>query len=156
MRLDLDVVVLTDHDGMSGAVRFAEAGRDLGIRTGHSVELSLGLPQPQGDTAEPVGTHLLALARDLTGYQRLCRMISRAQLAGGEEGRPLYGPDETVEELRGHVLALTGCRKGTVRQALADRDTPAATTGRAVRPRARRLRADRPRAAAGRREQRPC
>ncbi|MFF4598143.1 error-prone DNA polymerase [Amycolatopsis sp. NPDC001319] len=126
VRLDLDAVVLTDHDGMSGAVRFAEAGRDLGIRTGHGAELSLQLPAPQGGIPDPVGTHLLALARDLTGYQRLCRVISRAQLAGGEKGRPLYTFEEVVEELRGHVLVLTGCRKGAVRQALADRGAPAA------------------------------
>ncbi len=32
-RLGLDAVALTDHDGMYGAVRFAEAGRELGVAT---------------------------------------------------------------------------------------------------------------------------
>ncbi|WP_432856810.1 hypothetical protein ACQPXB_27705 [Amycolatopsis sp. CA-161197] len=42
VQLDLDAVVLTDHNGMSGAVCFAEAGRDLGIRTGHGAEWPAG------------------------------------------------------------------------------------------------------------------
>ncbi|MEU4675059.1 hypothetical protein AB0F91_45740 [Amycolatopsis sp. NPDC023774] len=48
--------MLTDHDGRSGAVRFAETGWHLVIRTG--AELSLELPAPQGGTAEPLGSHL--------------------------------------------------------------------------------------------------
>ena len=34
--------------------------------------------------------HLLVLARDPEGYRRLCAVISAAQLAGGEKGRPVY------------------------------------------------------------------
>ncbi|MEU4675311.1 PHP domain-containing protein, partial [Amycolatopsis sp. NPDC023774] len=125
-RLGLDAVVLADHDGMYGAVRFAEAGRELGVRTGHGAELSLGLSAPQGGVPDPEGSHLLALARGVEGYRRLCRVISHAQLAkGGRKGRPVYDLDQVVEELRGHVLVLTGCRKGTVRQALVG-DGPAA------------------------------
>ncbi|WP_344864271.1 error-prone DNA polymerase [Amycolatopsis ultiminotia] len=126
VRLDLDAIVLTDHDGMSGAVRFAEAGRNLGIRTGHGAELSLELPASQGGTADPAGTHLLVLARGVTGYQRLCRVISQAQLSGGEKGRPVYDLVQVVEELRGHVVVLSGCRKGLVRRALVERGPGAA------------------------------
>jgi error-prone DNA polymerase len=126
VRLELDAVVLTDHNGMYGAVRFAEAARELGIRAGYGAELSLGLTAPQGGVPDPGGTHLLVLARDLTGYHRLCRVISRAQLAGGEKGRPVYELSEVVEELRGHVQVLTGCRKGHVRTALAERGPDAA------------------------------
>ncbi|WP_406639115.1 error-prone DNA polymerase [Amycolatopsis sp. WGS_07] len=128
VRLDLDAVVLTDHDGMYGAVRFAEAGRAMGIRTGHGAELSLDLPAPQGGAADPAGSHLLVLARNVTGYQRLCGVISRAQIAGGEKGRPVYDLPAAVEELRGHVLVLTGCRKGPVRRALAEHGPGAAMT----------------------------
>src|SRR5690606_5250511 len=50
---------------------------------------------------------------------RLSRTIARAQLRGGEKGRPVYGElEEIAAELRDHVLVLTGCRKGTVPRAL--------------------------------------
>ncbi|UKD50941.1 error-prone DNA polymerase (plasmid) [Amycolatopsis sp. FU40] len=125
VRHGLDALVLTDHDGMYGAARFAEAAKELGLRTGFGAELSLGLPARQSGVADPAGTHLLTIARNLEGYRRLCRVISRAQLAG-EKGRPVYDVDELVEELRGHVLVPTGCRKSAVRRALAEKGPAAA------------------------------
>ena len=125
VRAGLDAITLTDHDGMYGVVRFAEAARELGMRVGYGAELSLGLRGPQNGAADPEGAHLLVLARGLEGYRRLCRVISNAQLRGEEKGRPVYDHDEIVEELRGHSVILTGCRKGAVRQALT-RSGPAA------------------------------
>ncbi len=126
VRLGLDAVALTDHDGMYGVVRFAEAARELGMRTVYGAELSLGLHAPQHGIADPLGSHLLLLARGPEGYRRLCRVISVAQLRGGEKGRPVYDLDEVVAETVGHVVALTGCRKGSVRRALADGGLPEA------------------------------
>ena len=118
-RLGLEAVALTDHDGMYGVVRFAEAAAELGVRTVFGAELSLGLSAPQNGVADPEGSHLLLLARGPQGYQGLCRTISTAQLAGREKGRPVYDLDEVVADTAGQVLVLTGCRKGAVRQALA-------------------------------------
>jgi error-prone DNA polymerase len=81
-------------------------------------ELSLGLPGPQNGEPDPAGRHLLVLTRGAEGYARLSRVISLAQLAGGEKGRPVYDLDEVAAVLRGHVLVLTGCRKGHVPAAL--------------------------------------
>ena len=117
-RLGLDALALTDHDGMYGVVRFAEAAAELGVRTVFGAELSLGLTAPQNGVADPEGSHLLLLARDPDGYRGLCRTISTAQLAGKEKGRPVYDLEEVVADTAGHVLVLTGCRKGAVRQAL--------------------------------------
>ncbi|WP_433504174.1 error-prone DNA polymerase [Pseudonocardia halophobica] len=116
--LGLEAIGLTDHDGMYGVVRFAEAARELGVRTVFGAELSLGLPAPQNGVPDPEGSHLLLLARGPEGYGALCRTISAAQLRGAEKGRPVYDPVEVVEDTRGRVVALTGCRKGTVQQAL--------------------------------------
>jgi error-prone DNA polymerase len=117
-RLGLDALALTDHDGMYGVVRFAEAAAELGVRTVFGAELSLGLTAPQNGVADPEGIHLLLLARGPDGHRALCRTISTAQLAGREKGRPVYDLDEVVADTGGHVLALTGCRKGAVPQAL--------------------------------------
>jgi error-prone DNA polymerase len=89
IRLGLDALALTDHDGMYGVVRFAEAAREVGMPTVFGAELSLGLARPQNGIADPEGCHLLVLARDPTGYTRLCRALSVAHLNGGEKGRPM-------------------------------------------------------------------
>ena len=125
-RLGLEAMALTDHDGMYGVVRFAEAAAELGVATVFGAELSLGLTAPQNGVADPEGSHLLLLARDPDGYRGLCRTISTAQLAGKEKGRPVYDLDEVVADTAGHVLVLTGCRKGAVRRALHRGGRPAA------------------------------
>ncbi|MEO6885729.1 MAG: PHP domain-containing protein, partial [Jatrophihabitantaceae bacterium] len=127
-RLGLQALTLTDHDGMYGIVRFAEAARAYGLATAFGAELSLGVELPttqtemaiaaRAGTPDPPGTHLLALARDPIGYAGLCRAISKGQLRGGAKGRPVYDADELAELADGNWLVLTGCRKGSVRQAL--------------------------------------
>ena len=49
-------------------------------------------PGGRAGAPDPEGGHLLVLARDPEGYRRLCAVISAAQLAGGEKGRPVYDP----------------------------------------------------------------
>ncbi|GAA2808149.1 error-prone DNA polymerase [Saccharopolyspora taberi] len=117
-RLGLEAIALTDHDGMQGVVRFAEAAAEHDVRTVFGTELSLGLSAPQNGIADPEGRHLLVLARDPAGYTRLCREISAGQLAGREKGRPTYQLEQLAAAAEGHWLVLTGCRKGTVRSAL--------------------------------------
>ena len=41
-RLDLRAIALTDHDGLYGVVRFAEAAKELDVQTVFGAELSLG------------------------------------------------------------------------------------------------------------------
>ena len=74
-------------------VRFAEAAGVQNVRTIFGAELSLGLPGPQNGEPDPLGRHLLLLARGADGYARLSRVISEAHLAGGEKGRPVYDLD---------------------------------------------------------------
>ncbi|MGH3630092.1 MAG: PHP domain-containing protein, partial [Sciscionella sp.] len=136
-KLGLDAIALTDHDGMYGVVRFAQAAKELGVRTVYGAELSLGLSAPQNGVADPEGEHLLLLAKHQDGYTSLCRAISAAQLAGrcdprsgsadiangsaassAEKGKPAYDLDRLVDEVAGQCVVLTGCRKGAVRKAL--------------------------------------
>jgi len=128
VRLGLSGLAVTDHNGMYGVVRFAEAAQSFGLATIHGAELSLDLPMPRTTTqravgarssmADPPGRHLLVLAREPIGYARLCRAISAAQRRGGAKGHPVYDLDELTELAGGHWLVLTGCRKGPVRAAL--------------------------------------
>jgi error-prone DNA polymerase len=123
-RLGLEALAITDHDGMYGVPQFAQAaarlaGQGAGLRTVFGAELSLGLPKGQTGVPDPVGRHLLVLARDPEGYRRLCAVISAAQLAGAEKGRPAYDEDVLAGAHDGHWVVLTGCRKGHVPAALA-------------------------------------
>ncbi len=118
VRLGLDALALTDHDGFYGAVQFAEAARDTGLKTLYGAELSLNLSAPQGGRPDPAGEHLLVLARGQEGYRRLSRQLTEAHLRGGEKGRPRYDLDALADAAGGHWLILTGCRKGAVRRAL--------------------------------------
>ena len=73
---------------------------------------------PRAGVPDPAGRHLLILARDPEGYARLCRVISAAQLAGGEKGLPIYDEAALAGAHDGHWVILTGCRKGAVPAAL--------------------------------------
>ncbi|KUI30158.1 DNA polymerase [Mycobacterium sp. IS-1742] len=118
-RLDLRAIALTDHDGLYGVVRFAEAAKELDMRTVFGAELSLG-NTARTEVPDPPGPHLLVLARGPEGYRRLSREIAKAHLAGGEKGKPRYDYDALTEAAGGHWHILTGCRKGHVRQALSE------------------------------------
>ena len=118
-RLGLRALALTDHDGLYGAVRFAEAAVELDLRTVFGAELSLG-SGARTEQPDPPGPHLLVLARGPEGYRRLSRQLASAHLAGGEKGKPSYDIDALTEAAGGHWHILTGCRKGSVRQALSD------------------------------------
>ncbi|WP_395307894.1 error-prone DNA polymerase [Mycobacterium sp. AMU20-3851] len=139
-RLDLRAIALTDHDGLYGVVRFAEAARELGMSTVFGAELSLG-NVPRTEQPDPPGPHLLVLARGPEGYRRLSRQISAAHLAGGEKGKPRYDFDTLTEAAGGHWHILTGCRKGHVQQAFTQGGPEAA--GRALADLVDRFGADR-------------
>ena len=117
--LGLHALALTDHDGFYGSVRMAEAADQHPVHTVFGAELSLGLGAPQQGVPDPEGSHLLLLARGATGYHAMSGLITEAQLAAeAEKGRPEYDEALIAARLAGSVIALTGCRKGRVRQAL--------------------------------------
>ena len=122
----------------AGAGLVAAASASAGL----SAAASAGLPArdstepgagtPRAGIPDPVGRHLLVLARDPDGYRRLCQVISAAHLAGGEKGRPVYDLAELARAHDGHWVILTGCRKGAVPAALTG-DSRGARVGRASR-----------------------
>ena len=128
VRLGLDALAITDHDGFYAASRFAEAALAYDVRTIYGAELSLGLTTPQNGVADPEGQHLLVLARGVEGYHRLARVITEAQLRGDEKGRPSYVEEELAAQSGGNWMILTGCRKGAVRQSLITSGPAAAAT----------------------------
>ncbi|MFI5707919.1 error-prone DNA polymerase [Kribbella sp. NPDC051620] len=119
VRLGLNALALTDHDGFYGVVRMAEAAEEYDdLQTVFGAELSLELTKPQNGMADPEGSHLLVLAERQEGYHRLAGAITEAQLRGKEKGRPVYDLEELAAIGEDHWLIPTGCRKGLVRRAL--------------------------------------
>ncbi|WP_210481449.1 error-prone DNA polymerase [Naasia sp. SYSU D00948] len=118
-RLRLEGLAVTDHNGLYGVVRLAEAAEKHAVRTVFGAELALGLNRPQNGIPDPEGSHLVVLARRQEGYHRLARAITNAQLApGAEKGSPRFDLGELADAAGGQWFVLTGCRKGLVRQAL--------------------------------------
>ncbi|WP_308221760.1 error-prone DNA polymerase [Georgenia sp. EYE_87] len=129
-RLRLSGLALTDHDGLYGVVRLAEAARTLGLPTVLGAELNLGTTGRAGahegpggvpgmsGRPDPDGTHLLVLARGPEGYRRLSRAIARGHLDSGAKGRAELDLEDLAAQAGGEWLVLTGCRKGAVRRAL--------------------------------------
>ncbi|HKF86362.1 MAG TPA: PHP domain-containing protein, partial [Candidatus Limnocylindrales bacterium] len=62
------------------------------------------------------GPHLVLLARDATGWRSLCRLVSRANLAG-TKAVPQF-THELLEANREGVVALSGCRDGELARRL--------------------------------------
>jgi error-prone DNA polymerase len=118
--LGLEALAVTDHDGLYGIVRFAEAAREVGLRTVFGAELTLGLDRAPVGEADPPGEHLVVLARSPAGYARLSRVIASAHLAGGEKGLPRLSLADLAAGHGGEWQVLTGCRKGAVVRALHD------------------------------------
>jgi len=62
------------------------------------------------------GPHLVLLARDATGWRSLCRLVSRANLAG-TKAVPRYTQALLAEHAEG-LIALSGCRHGELARRL--------------------------------------
>ena len=127
-RLGLEALALTDHDGLYGIARFAEAARAVKLPTVFGAEFTIDPHAvPQNGQPDPHGAHLVVLADGPGGYAQLARAISLAQLAG-EKG----APRTTLAELADSAGAspswwvLTGCRKGAVPAALVSEGPTAA------------------------------
>jgi error-prone DNA polymerase len=120
-----EAVALTDHNALTGAVRFSKACRDAGIKPLFGAELTVapGAPEPPGRRSTrskerparyelPGATHVTVLARDPNGYANLCRLITDAHLTG-ERNMPHTTFDALAERAEG-LFVLSGCERGEV------------------------------------------
>ena len=130
VRLGLEALALTDHNGFYGVVRFAEAAAAAGLPTVFGAELTLdaygadeltldvhgaGGPAPPKNKsgkhkrarpertgcADPAGSHVVVLARSPAGYASLGELISTAQMAG-RKGAPRLGTSEFLAAAATH------------------------------------------------------
>ncbi len=116
-RLELSALALTDHHGLYGVVRFAEAARALGLATVFGAELTVNGDDDRVGVPDPSGEHLVVLARDADGYRALSTILAEGHLRRGEKGAPRFTLDE-LAAASSHWVVLTGCRKGPLARAL--------------------------------------
>ncbi|MCB1255971.1 MAG: error-prone DNA polymerase [Microthrixaceae bacterium] len=143
-RLGIDALAITDHHGLYGAVRFAEASRVLGVPSIFGTEITLNGTTARNGCEDPDGKHLVVLAKNPRGYAQLSALLSEAQMAG-EKGRPQLSFATVAEAAsggaRGNWAVLTGCRKGLVPAALTDEKGGEASDKGGARAAERNLRA---------------
>ncbi|MHB8262347.1 MAG: DNA polymerase III subunit alpha [Acidimicrobiales bacterium] len=70
--------------------------------------------------------HLVVLAKDMEGYSKLSRIISRAHLAESSKGNFLLHDYDIASMDTSHWMVLTGCSKGPLSSALLDTGPSAA------------------------------
>src|SRR5438874_13231694 len=121
-------LAITDHDGLHGAMEFAQACAAAGVQPIVGVELTLA----HGLIDEHSGpVHLTLLAEREQGYANLCRLIPLAHkrtrawepaathLPAEDPRPPSLDPSELAAHTRGLVV-LSGCRQSEIAQ-LVDR-----------------------------------
>src|SRR5437867_7445834 len=102
--LKYEALALTDHDGLYGAMEFAQCARAWGLRPITGAEITLF-----GHSGQD-GYHLTLLCATERGYANLCRLLTQAHL-DHERGKPCIEPKEIGRHADG-LIALSGCRNG--------------------------------------------
>jgi error-prone DNA polymerase len=100
-KLNMPALALTDHNRLTGAVRFYDKAKALGIKPIIGAEVDL-----------ENGHHLTLLCKDGTGYSNLCRLLTAAHLTDPDH-EPAATEDMLAQYHKG-LMALSGCSKGKI------------------------------------------
>src|SRR5437870_7409824 len=126
--LGFDSLAITDHGALYGAVAFYQAAKSAGIKPIIGVETyvarrSMADREGKAD-AQPY--HLILLAKDWTGYQNLCRIVTDAHVDGY-----YYKPRIDREHLARYsegLIGLSACLNGEIARAFETGDEELAKT----------------------------
>ena len=112
--MGMSAVALTDHGALYGAFEFFIKAKEIGVKPIIGVEVYKAVrsrfdKQPSEDRDQ---YHLVLLAKNLTGYKNLLKIVSIANLEGF-----FYKPRVDFEVLSKYsegVIALSGCLQGEI------------------------------------------
>jgi error-prone DNA polymerase len=122
--LELPAIALVDRDGVYGSPRFHMAAKSVGIRAHVGAEISVegfgkraGLPSwmPNSFSSRPV--RLALLVENRSGYQNLCRLMTRYKLREKKKGAGTATLEELAEHADG-LVCLTGGEEGVLAASL--------------------------------------
>ncbi len=103
--LGYTALAITDHDGLYGAMEFAQTCRAFGLQPITGAELTL-----RG------GHHLTLIAETREGYGNLCRLITAAHMQS-PRNQPALDPALLAGHAAG-LICLSGCRQGEIAAAI--------------------------------------
>ncbi len=103
--LGLSALALTDRNGLYGVVRFAQAAREVGVRTVFGAEVSCA------------GSDVVVIADGPSGYVALSQALTDGQMRGAKS-HPVFDVASLAERVRGQCFVLTGAHDGPLARAL--------------------------------------
>ncbi len=116
--LGFDSLAITDHGALYGAVAFYQAATQRGIKPIIGIETYVArrsMTDREGKAdAQPF--HLVLLAKNWTGYQNLCRLVTDAHL-DGYYYKPRIDHDHLAKHSEG-LIGLSACLGGEIPKAL--------------------------------------
>ncbi len=101
--LGMPAIALTDHNRLTGAIRFYDRAIALGIKPIIGAEINM-----EG------GHHLTLLCKDSKGYSNLCQLLTTAHLSN--RGKKPTVTKKMLQTFRTGLIALSGCSKGEIPQ----------------------------------------
>jgi len=121
-KFNMPALAITDHGNMYGAIEFYKLAKKEGIKPIIGVEAYIAnrsrLQKDPG--VDNKRYHLILLAKNLTGYKNLIKLVTLSHLEGF-----YYKPRMDKEILREYhegIIALSGCMGGELGRALAHGD----------------------------------
>ena len=128
--MGMPALALTDHGNLFGAMQFYNAARKKGLKPIIGCEIYVAKESRHKKTGGgDQSNHLVLLAKDITGYHNLCRLVSLGYLEGF-----YYRPridKELLSQYNKGLIALSSCLKGAVPQKLL-MDQPQEATAEAM------------------------
>ena len=104
-----EAFALTDHNGVSGSMEFAQAAKAAGVKALHGAEIDL-----------EDGRHLTLLVDTQEGWRNLCHILTRAHARTRDHDEP--PPAVPLETLEAHAAGLV-CLSGCARHGVHDKPT---------------------------------
>jgi error-prone DNA polymerase len=114
LALGYSALAITDHDNLYGAMEYARAAVERGLKPITGCELTMAPSDAGHQLSGP--SHLTVLCETVEGYRNLCRILSLAYRT--------YGKDEPRTEKawlfahREGLIVLSGCSQGEIAQLL--------------------------------------
>ncbi len=114
--LGMPALAITDHGNMFGAKEFHEAATKAGVKPILGCEVYVVKNRHERDKDEKAGDHLILLAKNLTGYHNLAKIVSYSYIEGF-----YYKPRIDKDLLREYgegLICCSACLGGEVSQAI--------------------------------------
>ncbi len=118
--LGMDALALTDHGVLYGAVEFYKKAKEAGIKPILGVEAYVAPRDRFSRDSNETYYHLVLLAENITGWQNLIKLTTKAHLEGF-----YYKPridKEILREYNKGLIGLAACMSGEVNRALLKND----------------------------------